>query len=124
MKKINLILLTLIIIGAVVSSAGDITKVSVRDKNFAVVKVIKDHKLLQQFENTWKEKKKLKNLPLPQWLYKIDIEGKGYGDRWLYDPAGFVQVLTKAKTPVYHIPDTESFNKLIGTHNLSQEPIR
>lgn len=124
MKNNPLAALILILLTVVAASAGDISLVSVRNKDFQVVKVINDQKSLQQFEKAWKEKKKTKNPPHPNWLYKIDIEGKGYGDRWLYDPSGLVQVLSKIKTPIYGIPDAESFNKLIGTHNQPHEPLR
>ena len=123
MKKIILTLLILLV-AVSAASGSDISHVSVRNKNFEVVKVIKDQQSLQQFEKAWKEKKKIKNSPLTQWLYKIDIEGKGYGGRWLYDPTGYLQVLSKVKTPVYRISDAESFNKLIGAHNTPQEPVR
>lgn len=124
MKKIILTALTMILASGVGAAAGDASRVKVWDKNFQVIKVIDDQISLLQFEKAWKEKKKMKNPPHPRWLYKIDIAGKGYGDRWLYDLNGLVQVLSKAKTPIYIIPNAESFNKLIGAHNLPQEPIR
>jgi cell division protein FtsX len=59
----------------VAASAGDISLVSVRNKDFKVVKVIDDQKSLQQFEKAWKEKKKIKNTPYPNWVV-IDLEHK------------------------------------------------
>jgi hypothetical protein len=46
--------------------------------------------------------------------YKIDIRREDRGGRWLYDPVGFVQVLSKRKTPVYRLPSPGAFNKLLG----------
>ena len=123
-KKTILTASILILLTVVTASAGDISLVSVRNKDFQVIKVINDQKSLQQFEKAWKEKKKTKNPSHPNWLFKIDIEGKGHGDRWLYDPSGLVQVLSKIRTRIYEISDAESFNKLIGTHNQPHEPLR
>jgi len=121
MRKIIFVILILLV--AEVASAGYISRISVRNNNFEVVKVIKDQQSLQQFEKAWKEKKVIKTTQLTQWLYKIDIEGEGYDDRWLYDPSGYVRVLSKVKTPVYRLSDAESFNKLVGAHYTPQEPV-
>jgi hypothetical protein len=115
MKKI--IWITWMLLSAAPSFAGEISRVTVRNQNFEIVKVINDKVSLQLFEEIWKTKAKLTSSVTPQWLFKIDIEGKRYGDRWLYDPRGYVSVLSKAKVPVYNIPVPDSFNQLIGTHN-------
>jgi hypothetical protein len=122
MRKIILILLAILL--ATQSIAGEISRVTVRNQNFDIVKVINDKAVLQQFEMIWNTRAKLKSSVNPQWLYKIDIEDKGRGDRWLYDPSGYVQVLSKAKVPLYKIPAPNSFNQMIGAHNQAARPDR
>lgn len=120
MKKI--IFATCMLFTVTPSFAGEISLVKVRNQKFEIVKVINDKASLQLFERIWKTKRKVKSSVAPQWLYKIDIEGKGHGDRWLYDPGGYVQVLSKAKVPIYEIPTPDPFNQLIGTHNKGVVP--
>ncbi len=102
MKKIFFTICTILL--AVRSHAGELSCVTVRNQNFEIIKVINDEASLKLFTGIWKTREKLKTSVAPQWLFKIDIEGKGYGDRWLYDPRGYVHVLSKLKVPIYKIP--------------------
>lgn len=47
-------------------------------------------------------------------LYKISIYRHGLSVRWLYDPAGFAQVLSKAKKPVYRLQSVADLNALLA----------
>jgi hypothetical protein len=120
MKK--LIWMSWLLFLATPSFAGEISQVIVRNQNFEIVKVVDDKISLQQFEEIWKSKTKVKTPVAPKWLLKLDIEGKGHGDRWFYDPQGYVQVLSKAKVPIYRIPAFVTLNNLIGTHNQEDAP--
>lgn len=104
------------------SFAGELSQVIVRNQKFEIVKIIDDKESLQKFEKIWKTKTKMKAPVAPKWLFKLDIEGKYHGDRWFYNPQGYVQVLSKAKVPVYRIPASVTFNNLIGTHNQEDPP--
>lgn len=119
---IKLIWVTWLLFLATASFAGEISQVIVRNQKFEIVKVIDDKTSLQQFEEIWKTKTKMKAPVTPKWSFKLDIEGKGYGDRWFYDSQGYVQVLSKAKVPVYKIPASITFNSLIGTHSHEDAP--
>jgi hypothetical protein len=47
--------------------------------------------------------------------YKIVIQHSDRrSERWFYDPAGIVQVLSIWKTPVYRLPSPEGFNEFLG----------
>jgi hypothetical protein len=49
--------------------------------------------------------------------YIIVIQRSGRSARWFYDPAGFLQVLSKGRTPVYAVSDREAFNKLLAINS-------
>ena len=105
-----------ILLWAANAFAGDVSKVTVRNSDFQVIKTLNDKEPLEEFSKIWGSKQVYNGSEIPQWLYKLDIEQKGHGNRWLYDPKGYVQVLSKARVPVYVLPP-EPFNKLIGAHN-------
>ncbi|MBW1811728.1 MAG: hypothetical protein JRJ87_26300 [Deltaproteobacteria bacterium] len=96
------------------SAAQGVSKVSVRDKDFKVVKILEQKNELVEFELIWKKKTKQKNVASLNWFYKLDISKAGKSVRWLYDPAGWVQVLSKKLTPLYRIASRNEFNKLLG----------
>jgi hypothetical protein len=47
------------------------------------------------------------------WSHKLDVRNERSSARWLYDPRGFLQVLTKAKVPIYKVPEAEKFRALL-----------
>lgn len=112
-KIITAILFSFILLTPVISIAGEISKVSIRNEHFEIIAVLKDSKSIQSFEAIWNKKTKLSSPVKSRLLYKIDIEGKNHSDRWLYSPEGFVILLSKAKTPTYKISSVDEFNKLI-----------
>jgi hypothetical protein len=89
------------------------TKIVVRDDGFTVVKVITSASELQMFDRRWSEK-----IPeadgIFQPRFKLDILRNDRSVRWLYDPLGLVQLLTKRKTPVYRLPSASDFNALLA----------
>jgi len=96
--------------------AGEITKVSVLDSELRQVKVISTESELSQFEELWSKKTKQDPVKV-KWLYKLDIDTKTNGNRWLYHPTGWVQVLSAKKVTAYKLSSPEEFNKLLGIHN-------
>jgi len=106
----------LVAASSVCAAANQITKVSVRDARFKEIKVL-DAAELAEFETHWQRRK-----PVEVSLtsvggdhYKLDIEHRNSGARWLYQTTGYVTALTVKKgRPVYRIPDANAFNKLIG----------
>jgi hypothetical protein len=104
--------------------AGEISEVRVLDYEFRDIKVLSSPIELSEFKELWL-KKSVHKPSMVEWLYKLDISSKGSGgDRWLYHPDGWVQVLTKGPASLYKIPSPESFNKIIGIHNKPLEPTR
>ena len=102
---------------SVLSIAGEISKVTIRNEHFDVITVLEDAKAIQSFEVLWKRKTKFPSPVETKLSHKIDIESKGRSERWLYSPEGFVRVLSKSKVPTYRISSVDEFNKLIGLHN-------
>ena len=55
-------------------------------------------------------------------LYKLDIARNGCSSRWLYDPAGLIQVLAIHKSHVYMMPSVTSFNALLAVPSRTDQP--
>ena len=112
--RFSLGLVTAALMGGCASPAP-ITGVSVRDAEFQVVKVLGPAEL-SEFRRHWENKQEveaaLSNVGGQH--FKIDVDRRGAGDRWLYQTTGYVQVLDPWKTPVYKLQDPEAFNRLIG----------
>lgn len=70
------------------------------------------------FDRHWTAKRSVAAPVNPRWIYKLDVRRPGgASSRWLYDPSGYVVLLTKARTPVYQIDDVRSFNALISAQD-------
>lgn len=110
----SLALVACVLLSSTPTGPGELTGVTLRNQDFEVVKVISDQAALQAFERSWKAKTTSTPPATPRWTYKLDLAGKGARARWLYDPAGYVQVLTEAKSPIYAIPNPEAFRELVG----------
>jgi hypothetical protein len=94
--------------------AQDISRVSVLDQDFQPVKTLTSASDLASFDELWSGKAVQESASGDGFLYKIDIQRGGRSARWLYDPAGFVRVLTKSRTPIYAIPARQAFNRLLA----------
>ena len=95
------------------AQAQPVTKVSVFDADGSG-KVLTTKDELSHFERLWLTKTEQTPPAKLKWLYKIDVTAQSKGDRWLYDTAGWVRVLSMRQTPVYKISAVEEFNKLLG----------
>jgi hypothetical protein len=94
--------------------AQDIARVSVRDRNFELVKTLAAAPDLAAFEALWAGKTVREPASRSGFTYKIDVERGGRSVRWLYDPAGFLQVLSVSRTPVYGVSAPQAFNRLLA----------
>jgi hypothetical protein len=107
----KLILILIVVLLPFAAQAEEITGITIRDKNFEVINDIRDEKMILRFQDHWNKKTKIDAEALRAPIYKIDINP---GNRWLYDLAGYVQVLSKAKVPIYQLHSPEEFNALLG----------
>lgn len=103
-----------LILAPVISVAGEISSVIVRNEKLEIINVLSNAKTISSFESLWKKKTKVSPSAKLVFAYKIDIKSQGNSDRWLYSPEGFVQVLSKAKVTTYKIFAVHEFNELIG----------
>jgi len=96
-------------------SPVSIAGVSIRDDQFQVVVNLTPAEL-SQFQQQWEDKKVVEVTlsDVGGRHFKLDIDYRRTRDRWLYQTTGYVQVLSKAKTPVYKVPNPKAFNRLIG----------
>jgi len=97
-----------------------ITRVSVRDAGFDVVKVLTPAELAS-FRPHWENKKEVKGSFSKASFSKLggehvwlDIEHQHSDARWLYRTTGYVRMLSKKAKPVYKLQDPKAFNRLIG----------
>jgi hypothetical protein len=107
-------LLALTLLQPVSAFAQDISKVSVLDQNFQLVKTLTSARDLAAFDELWSGKTVQESALGSGFLYKIDIHRGGRSVRWLYDPAGFLKVLSKSRTPVYGLSARQAFNRLLA----------
>ncbi len=107
----KLIFILVVVLLPVSARADEIISITIRDKNFEIINEIRDEKMLLRFQDHWSKKTKIAAETPTALIYKIDINP---GNRWLYDPAGYVQVLSKAKVPVFKLHSPEEFNRLLG----------
>jgi hypothetical protein len=97
-----------------VQGAGN-SMVTVRDNEFRILKTIASDTDVSLFSDLWSKKKREPYRAPITFAYKIDIQLKPKGGRrWLYDPAGVVQVLSKQEVPSFRLESPEHFNRLLG----------
>jgi hypothetical protein len=97
------------------AAPAPITKVSVRDDQFQVVKVLAPAELAE-FRRQWESKREVETSlsRVGGQHVKLDIERQDSQGRWLYRTTGYVQLLSKQAKPVYKLQDPATFNRLIG----------
>jgi hypothetical protein len=69
---------------------------------------------LSHFEQLWIAKTEQTPPADLKWTYKLDVTAQSKGNRWLYDTAGWVRILSIKRTPTYKISSVEEFNRLLG----------
>jgi hypothetical protein len=106
--------------GLLFRTPAPITKVSVLDAGFELVKVLTPVELAA-FRRHWENKKEVKGSfsrssisKLGGEHFKLDIERQHSDARWLYQTTGYVQLVSKQVKPKYKLQDPKAFNRLIG----------
>jgi len=74
--------------------ADDVMRVTVRDAEFRPIRTITSAPDLAVFSELWAARMKESANAAMRPDYKIDIQSDRRSARWLYDPAGLVQVLS------------------------------
>jgi hypothetical protein len=95
-------------------AAADIERVGVLDAEFRPVSTLTSAADLAAFGSLWATRLEESGRAAVAADYKIDIQSEGHSVRWLYDSAGFVQVLSAKQTPVYRLPSPAALNALLG----------
>ena len=97
------------------ATADNIMRVAVLDAESRSIRTITSAPDLALFSKLWATRAKVSANTAVQPAYKIVIQQSDRrSERWLYDPAGIVQVLSIWKTPVYRLPSPEGFNEFLG----------
>jgi hypothetical protein len=95
------------------ATAAGTTTVTVLDSEFREVRTITSAQELALFDRLWSDRTAQTETTLRP-LYKISIYRNGLSVRWLYDPVGLAQVLSKAKKPVYRLLSVDNLNALLA----------
>jgi hypothetical protein len=85
------------------------------------VRTITSARELELFDKLWSERAAETESALRP-FYKISIYRHGRSVRWLYDPAGLAQVLSKAKKPVYRLQSVDALNALLAISPYANPP--
>jgi hypothetical protein len=105
---------------------SDITKVTIRDPHFQVIKEIDGGDDLAAFRRMWDDRieaapelwKAAGQETYGHGAYKLDIRRAESDSRWLYHPTGLTKVLAIWRAiwvaPLYRLRSPQEFNKLVG----------
>jgi hypothetical protein len=97
------------------AAAVDVTGVTVLNAQLQSIRTIASVSDLAVFSRLWATRVKVNASTSVRPGYSIVIQhGDRRSERWLYDDAGIVQVLSIWKTPVYRLPSPTEFNQLLG----------
>lgn len=103
--------------------ADEIVSVTVRDREFRVIKTLSATELAE-FSELWSKKQKLPEPSPSNFQYTLDIHIQRAAPRdemqWLYDSVGILRSLTKTPVPSYRIDSPERFNTLLGIDATQQ----
>lgn len=89
-------------------------KITIRDSNFEILRVIDSPELLTKAQELWDSLIRISELPNANWTHKIDIRSgsRSLDGRWLYNREGYVAKLNYRLKPAYKVPDVNSFNEI------------
>jgi hypothetical protein len=90
-----------------------ISKVTVLDNNFKIVKIITSPNELAQIQNAWCSFKPINTPPNTNWSHTLDIVGGKLTGRWSYNSQGYISRLNYQLKPSYQLPNPGTINKLI-----------
>jgi hypothetical protein len=105
------------LVGSVATAVADnVMLVKVLNAEFQSIRTITSVPDLAVFSKLWASRVKVNANTAMRPKYAIVIQqSNGRSERWFYDPAGIVQVLSIWKTPVYRLSSPEGFNEFLGT---------
>ena len=103
------------------ATAAGTTTVAVLDSEFREVRTITSAQELALFDRLWSDRTAQKETTLRP-LYRVSIYRNGRSVRWLYDPVGLAQVLSKAKKPVYRLQSVDDLNALLAISSRANQP--
>lgn len=121
MQKDKIIVILLVLIQSLWISCEKnpvrITHVSVLNSNFTVIREIDDLSILDDLNKSWSSLTKIAFsddllFPVSRFTYRLDIMRKNGSERWLYDPAGYIYVLSKTIVPVFQFTDPDKIKKI------------
>jgi hypothetical protein len=87
-------------------------EITVRDRNFEVLREINDSDQLGKAQEQWDALIRIDELPNTNWTHKMDIKSNSVGGRWLYNSEGYVARLNKRVKPDYRVSNVKSFNEI------------
>jgi hypothetical protein len=109
-----------------VANARKIVKVTVRDQDFRIIKVITSDRDLAAFHGMWSKmteaEHKLWTTGSGRFRYTLDIQSTGHNsrtrsNRWHYHSDGFVSLLAIRRAiwiaPLYRMPCPSEFEKIL-----------
>jgi hypothetical protein len=95
--------------------AGDVMRVTVFSAELQSIRTITSVSDLAVFDELWATRVKMNPDTAMRPGYRIIIQKTDQrSERWLYDEAGIVRVLSIWKTPVYRVSSPAEFNELLG----------
>src|ERR1700727_1832064 len=91
---------------------GDVMRVTVLDAGLQPIRTMTSVPDLAVFSEFWATRVQVNAHTAMRPGYSIVIQrGDRRSERWLYDDAGIVRVLSIWKTPVYRVPSPAEFNE-------------
>ena len=81
------------------------------------VSILKSPEELHQFFFYWATKRKVELAGDMKFEYSFDIRSGNEKGRWSYNPAGYVQMVSYTRKPIYQIENASEFNKTLGIKN-------
>jgi hypothetical protein len=95
--------------------ADDVMRITVLNAEFQSIRTITTVSDFAVFSRLWASRVKVPAKTTMRPGYSIVIQqGDCRSERWIYDDAGIVQVLSIWKTPVYRLSSPAEFNELLG----------
>jgi hypothetical protein len=104
----------LIVMSPLLAAAEDILLVTAMHGERRPIRTITSQRALATFRELWSAREKQGAEIAMRRDYKIAVRLEERSESWFYDPDGFAQALSKAKTPVYRLASPAAVNKLLG----------
>jgi hypothetical protein len=100
------------------SMDNEIVTIKVLDAKFKTINDISDSLEIKALNKFWHNKFIFTKNKEIDFKFKLDISFNSKKQRWLYDPLGFVRLLTKSRSVIYEINNPPNFAKVILKNHL------